>query len=244
MRRGEKLPNDQAEIVVTDHFIEYLENLEQPSQVREVLKDIIRLCEDPAGKHPLGKELTSLNTVETLQKAHRIIYGVRDDGQVGLIEVLAAGPRRDNEIYDIANTLQSKLTHEEWTQIWDILMLVEETAEDVGLDPWDYAPDPAPPGLVEAAVNSGVIDREVAEVMSKDEIVAAMEGGYTPAGVDKAAALHAAMTTARAAGHTLPDPRQIYGDKRLEPRCGVFMKRAAKPCIRRAGHSGPHRSTP
>lgn len=244
MRRGERLPEDQAEIVVTDEFIEYLEALPQRDQVREVLKDVIRLCEDPAGKHPLGSELAGLNTTETLQKKHRIVYGARDAGGVGLIEVLTAGPRRDNEIYDLMNLLRSRLTDEEWAQIWEVLELVEQTASDVGLQPWDYAPDPAPAGLVEAAISSGFLDREVAEVMSKEEIIAAMEGGYTASGVSKAAALDAAMRTARAAGYPRPSPQEIYRARIREPRCAVIMPRAGQPCIRRSGHPGPHRAAP
>lgn len=244
MRRGERLPDDQAEVVVTDDFIEYLEGLPQRGQVRQVLKDVIRLCEDPAGKHPLGSDLAGLNTVETLQKKHRIVYGARDEAGVGLIEVLIAGPRRDNEIYDLMNLLRSKLTDEEWTQIWEVLELVEQTAEEVGLDPWDHAPESAPTGLVEAAVSSGVLDREIAEVMSKDEIIAAIEGGYTESGIDKAAALDAAMKTARAAGHPRPLPKQVYGKRTTEPRCAAMMERAGKPCIRRSGHPGPHRARP
>lgn len=223
--------------------MEYLESLDR-TQVRQVLKDIVRLCDDPAGKHPLSGELAGLNTMETLQKEHRVVYGARDADGAGLIEVLAAGPRRDNEVYDLANALRHKLTEAEWTQVWDVLQLVDQVAEEVGLDPWDHTPDPAPKWKVESAVSMGVLDREYAEVMGDAELDAAMAAGFSDEGPDKAAAINAAMSTARAAGHPRPSPATVFPRRSLETRCGVIMERAGAPCIRRSGHPGAHRAVP
>lgn len=157
--------------------------------------------------------------------------------------MLTGGPRRNNEVYDIAEALRPKLTDAEWTQLRDVLDLVERTAEEVGLGPWDHAPTPAPMGLVKTAVSAGLLDEDIASTMTKDEILAAIQFGYADGVPNKAQAMEAALRASRASGAPPRDPRVIF-IARQEPRCGAILPRAGVPRIRREGHPGDHRSTP
>lgn len=135
-----------------------------------------------------------------------------------------------------------RLTEEEVTQLWDVLALLDVIVEKVGLDGWDYLPQPAEAHLVRALVQLGLLPEELAAVVSRVEAEAAMRDGYDESGQpDQYAALAAVMRAARA--------RSDYSDatdilkRRTGQRCGAQMPRARATCIRRAGHPGSHRAT-
>lgn len=248
MKRGERFPDDQAEIVFNDVFVEYLETLPVSARV-EVLVEVVRLCGNPVGTHPLSNRagegaLAGWNTVDVLQRQHRVIFGSRIEGGAGLIEVLCAGPRRDDGVYSTAAALArtGRLTDDEITQIWEALALMDIVEERVGLDGWDFRPPPAPEGMVRAAVASGVLEEETARLLSRSEIQAAIEHGWTADAPDPVAALAAALARARA-GVDTGDVTRILDDRRVD-RCEAHMPRAGALCIRRAGHPGPHRARP
>lgn len=248
MRREESFPDDQAEIEFNDVFVDYLETLTEAEQI-DVLAEVVRLCTNPVGSHPLSNrggadQLGGWNTVDVLQKQHRVIFGSRIDGGVGLIEVLCAGPRKDDGVYSTAAALAAtgRLTEDEVTQIWEALALMDVVEESVGLDGWDYRPPPAPDGMVRAAVASGLLEESTARALSKDEIQAAMEYGWSGGKADPAAALAAAMDRARTAVDVGNVTRVL--EERAADRCGALMPRAAERCIRKAGHPGPHRASP
>lgn len=224
MRRGSRLPGDQAEVVFSDILIEQLEDLGRPERT-EVLAEIARLCEAPAGKHPLHVPLPGWNTLDVLGDAHRVVYKASAPSGVGLIEVLCLGPRRDSEVYDMAVGIANSglLTNDEVTQLWEALGLLDVAAESVGLEDWDYRPAPAPEGLRWAAVAAGLLDEATASLLAKDEIKAAMADGWGAAGPDPMRALHAALTRARGSGDF--DERKIL-EARLGDRCGATMPRA------------------
>jgi hypothetical protein len=97
MRGNERLPDDQAEIVFSESFLIYLDNL-NPGERESVLAEVVALCDNPIGKHPLSNRsaadrLAGLNTVEVLAKLHRVVFAARAEQGVGLIEVVCAGPR-------------------------------------------------------------------------------------------------------------------------------------------------------
>lgn len=248
MRGNERLPDDQAEIVFSEDFLLYLDELTLDER-ESVISDVVALCENPIGKHPLSNRSTTdrlagLNTVEVLGRNHRVVFAARVEQGVGLIEVICAGPRTANAVYDVANALvrSGRLTEEETTQLWDALALLDVIAEKVGLSGWDYAPQPAEAHLVRALVQLGLLPQELAAVMSRAEAEAAMRDGYDESGQpDQYAALAAVMRAART--------RSDYGDatdilkRRTEKRCGAQMPRARATCIRRVGHPGPHRAT-
>ncbi len=248
MRGNERLPDDQAEIVFSEPFLLYLDELTTDER-ESVLADVVALCGNPVGKHPLSNKsatdrLAGLNTVEVLNKKHRVIFAARVQQGVGLIEVICAGPRTRDAVYDVANALvrSGQLTEEEAMQLWDALALLDVIAETVGLDGWDYAPQPAEAHLVRALVQLGLLPEELASVVSRAEAEAAMREGYDESGrPDQYAASTAVMRVART--------RSDYGDatdilkRRSENRCGAEMPRARATCIRRAGHPGPHRAT-
>lgn len=248
MRGNERLPDDQAEIVFSEPFLLYLDGLTADER-ESVLTDVVALCENPVGKHPLSNKsaadrLAGLNTVEVLNKRHRVVYAARVEEGVGLIEVMCAGPRTGNAVYDVANALvrSGQLTEEEATQLWDALALLDVLTEQLGLDGWDYTPQPAEAHLVRALVQLGLLSEELAAVVSRAEAEAAMREGYDESGQpDQYAALMAVMRAARS--------RSDYGDatdilkRRTERRCGAEMPRARATCIRRVGHPGPHRAT-
>ena len=109
----------------------------------------------------------------------RVVYKGSLIRGVGLVEVLCLGPRRNEEVYDIATALAvtGRLTDEEIIQLWVVLALLDVVVEQVGLDGWDYRPEPANTGLRKAAVRSGLLDADTAAVLSKDEVLAAMQHG-------------------------------------------------------------------
>ena len=99
-------------------------------------------------------------------------------------------------MYDVAEGLRSAglLSEEAFTQIWEALNLLDVTAADVGLDEWDFLPTPAPEGMRKAAVAAGALTQDIADLLSKDEIEAALENAWGPDGaVDPLRALHAAI---------------------------------------------------
>lgn len=240
MKRGGRLPNDQAEIAFSDIFVEQMESHTAAEQV-EVLADVVGLCTDPAGKHPLSKALAGWNTLAVLSGKRRVVYRVAEIDSVGLIEVLCIGPKSANEVYDIAVGLveSGALSDDDATQLWEALSLLDVVAESVGLDGWDYRPPPAPEGMVRAAVASGLLTEEVASLLSHDELEAAMEGGWSSTGADPIAALAAALTRARG---NIAFPGDTVVHDRTKDRCGAIMPRAQARCIRVAGHPGAHRA--
>ncbi|MCU1364053.1 MAG: hypothetical protein JWM55_1881 [Acidimicrobiaceae bacterium] len=240
MRRGSRFPDDQAEIVFSDVIIEQLEALGERERI-DVLAEIIRLCDDPSGKHPLSAPLSGWNTLDVLGTESRVVYKATTENNVGLIEVLCMGPRSGSEVYDMAISIATTglLTEDEVTQLWEALGLLDVVTEDVGLEGWDYRPEPAPDGMRRAAVNSGLLNKETADLLAKDELEAAMTSGWGPEGADPERALVAALERAR--GSADFSVRQILEARRGD-RCGALMVRAKSPCVRRAGHPGPHRS--
>lgn len=244
MRRGGRLPDDQAEVVFTDAFVEQLGELSGEHR-EEVLAEVVNLCSAPGGKHPLHAPLAGWNTLDVLAGHKRVIYKATDVDGVGLIEILCLGPRSDNEVYDMAAGLADSglLEPDEVTQLWDALAVLEVVAEDVGLDGWDYQPPPAPSGMVRAAVNAGVLDEETASLLSKPELEAALEHGWGERGPDPEAALAAALERARRRGRRVAGSEAAGVVKgRATPRCRAEMPRARARCIRRKDHPGPHRS--
>lgn len=247
MRSGETFPGGQAEIVFNDVFIEYLERLTEDER-QSILVDVVALCHNPAGTHPLSNRgntdrLAGWNTLDVLDKQHRVIFSSRVVDGTGTIEVLCAGPRRAEAAYDLANALvrTGRLEPEEVTEIWQALTLLDVLAEEIGLDGWDYLPPAAPAGMVRAAVAAGLLDEATARLLAKDELEAAMEHGWGPDGVDPVSALRAALRRARA-GVDPGDLTRIM-QRRARDRCAVVLPRTGRVCIRRAEHPGAHRST-
>lgn len=244
MRRGERFPADAAELGLTDVFVEQMVDLTTP-QREDVLVDLVRLCAAPGGKHPLRAPLAGWNTLEVLEGHHRVVYRASVVDGVGLIDVLCLGPRTDSEVYDMAIALRDAgvLSEEELTSLWEALAILDVVAEQVGLDGWDFLPEPAPEGMRRAAVASGLLDEETASTLSRDELEAAMTAGSGPSGPDPAAALVAALERARSRAAPLtPDEAAAIIAARSQHRCGVILPRAQRPCVRRSGHPGPHRS--
>ena len=246
MRAGGKIPDDQAEIVFSDVFFEYLATLTKIEQL-SVLETIESLTRNPAGKHPLSNttkygKLAGFNTVETLDGEHRAIFRVQVVDGVGVIEVIVGGPRRGDEIYSAANALEKsgKLTADEVTQIWDALDLLEIVSEKAGLNSWDYLPEPGAESQQRTLVGAGVLPGEIASILSKDELNEAMNAAWSNPDrqPDPDAAIEAALRRARNNSISTGD---LIASRR-EPRCGAMMPRAKKPCVRRQGHPGAHRS--
>lgn len=244
MRPGERLPDDQAEVVFTEQSIEWLIETVTAAEREEVFDTIVHLFTSPSGKHRLSSrgatDLVGFNTVEACQRAYRIIYRARADDGVGTIEIIAIGLRRDGEVYAEAHDLihSGKLTEQEQTQIWDALRLVDETKERLGLEQWDYFEDSAPEGLIKAAVAGDIVDEDVARMLTKGELNAAIEAAWAGGALDREAALAAAMR--RVASSATPD--RVFTSRR-DPRCGARMPLAGTTCIRRRGHAGAHRSS-
>lgn len=244
MRRGERFPADEAELGLTDVFVEQLIDL-AARQREDVLVDLVRLCSDPGGKHPLRAPLAGWNTLEVLGGHQRAVYRASVIDGVGLIEVLCLGPRTDAEVYDMAVALRDAgvLSEAELTDLWHALAILDVVAEQVGLDGWDFLPTPAPEGMRRAAVAAGLLDEATAAVLGKDELEAAMAAGWGPDGPDPAAAVVAALERARSRASPLdPDEAAAIIAARDLDRCGAMLPRAQRPCVRRAGHPGPHRS--
>ena len=226
----------------SDVLVEQLESRTHSEKI-DVLATIVALCEAPGGKHPLYGALAGWNTVEVLGGHGRVVYKASAPTGVGLIEVLCLGPRSGSEVYDIARGLSASgvLDPEEVTQLWEALGLLDVVVEAVGLDGWDYRPAPAPPGLVQTVVASGLLTEAVALHLSQDEILTAMAQGWLGGSADPEAALIAALERARSAAD--------FGDRdviseRATRRCGALMPRAGVRCARRAAHPGPHRAAP
>ena len=207
------------------------------------------LCLNPVGKHPLSNRgghdnLAGWNTLDVLAGEFRVVFCSKVIDDVGVIEVLCAGPRKGEAVYDIASALiaTGKLSEDEVTEIWQALILLDLLAEDIGLDGWDFKPEPGPDGLVKAAVSAGLLTEDLARLLSKDELAAALEGGWDETGANPEKALSAAMRRARASADAGNITRIMK--QRAEDRCDVFMPRKKATCIRKAGHPGPHRSVP
>lgn len=250
MKSGERFPNDQAFVSLHEEFLESLMVLTEPQRV-DVLAEIVNLCNNPAGNHTLsnqgGQRLAGWNTVDVLHREFRIVFSSRVEtgpaGPVGVLDVLVIGPRRASAVYDAAAALRKsgRLTDDEAMGLWQALALLDVVAEDVGLDGWDFLPDPAPSGMQRTAVKAGVLDEESAAVLSKDELEAAIESGWGADGnPDKESALLAAMRRARAGVASIDLGRFLTG--RRKPRCPAITTRTKQPCIRRDGHAGPHRA--
>ena len=243
MRSGERFPADQAEVVFSDIFVEQVEGNLTTAQAEEVIADIVRLCENPSGSHPLQAPLAGWNTLAVLGRSRRVVYHARLENGHPLIDVLCLGPRSNSEVYDVAKALRGAglLNEDSFVQIWEALELLDVTAREVGLDDWDYRPAPAPEGMRKAAVAAGVLTEEIARLLSRDELEAALEQGWAPDGtVDPASALNAAISRHRTSNR--PEVGAILAS-RTEPRCDAFMPRAKQRCVRRAGHPGPHRAS-
>jgi hypothetical protein len=248
LRSGQSFPHDQAELLFSDVFVEWLETRSDKEKL-SVLVDIEALCKNPVGKHPLSNRggndnLAGWNTLDVLAGEFRVVFCSQVVEGVGVIEVLCVGPRKGDAVYASAKALiaTGKLTDDEVTEIWQALILLDLLAEDIGLDGWDFKPEPGPDGLVKAAVSAGLLTEDLARLLSKDELSAALEGGWDETGANPEKALSAAMRRARASA----DPGNIARvmKQRAEDRCGVFMPRKKATCIRKAGHPGPHRSVP
>lgn len=244
MRRGERFPDDQAEVVFSDALVTQLGALTEDERT-DVLGDVVRLCAEPSGKHPLATPLAGWNTLEVLGGHKRVVYKATVVGATGLIEALCLGPRSANEVHDMAVGLVDAglLDPDEITDLWDALAVLDVVAEHVGLDGWDYRPAPPPAGMIRAAVAAGLLTEQVAALLSKAELEAAMADGWGPDGPDPHAAIVAALEIARSRDRL---PRTLDVEQvvlaRTAARCGAHMPRAGTRCIRRAHHPGPHRA--
>lgn len=77
MLRGERLPGDQDEVVVSDDVVDWITANVPDSEREAFFDDVVSLFEKPSGKHPLsnrsaGDPLAGLNTMTTLGGAHRV----------------------------------------------------------------------------------------------------------------------------------------------------------------------------
>lgn len=245
MRSGARFPDDAAEVGFSDVLVEQLEDLNDTDKIA-VVAQIHALCAAPAGKHPLSaresRALVGWNTVEVLGATHRVVFKAQLVDGVGTILALCLGPRRGSEVYTIAAALVQSglLSRDEVTDLWLALGILDVQAEQVGLDGWDYRPDPAPQGMRRAVVSAGLLDEDTAALLSADEVQAAMEGGWTSSGPDPDAALAAAMRRARGGVGFDSAARIVFA--RADDRCGQILPRAQVPCVRRLGHPGAHRS--
>lgn len=239
MRRGDSFPEDQAEVTYSDIFEEQLEAL--PAETaKQVLGDIVRLCANPGGKHPLRARLAGFNTVEVAGREMRCVYRAtppNDTNATGLIEVLCIGKRRNNEVYDAAQALldANLITGRELTQIWIAFDAVGVAAERYGLDGWDYRPTPPNEGLVLSAVAAGLVDETTARLLSESELVEVLKSATEPD------PLQVALERQRRLGPRLA-PDQLPA--RATARCGKWMPNARTNCVRRKGHPGPCRRSP
>jgi hypothetical protein len=244
MRRGARFPDEAAELLLSDVIVEQLAMM-TAVQREDVLVDLVRLCADPGGRHPLRGPLAGWNTLDVLQARRRVVYRASIVEGVGLIEVLCLGPRSELEVVDLALALTrtGALTPEELTTLWDAFAILAIVAEDVGLDGWDFLPEPAPDGMRRAAVAAGLLPADVAALLSRDEVEAAMQHGWAHDGADPDAALVAALRRARDRAVPLDaeEAARVLAARRLES-CGVVLPRAQRVCVRRAGHPGAHRS--
>ena len=229
--------------MLSDVLVEQLAEL-TPDRREDVLVDLVRLCADPGGRHPLGGVLAGWNTLEVLRGRSRVVHRVSIVDGVGLIEALCLGPRSDSEVEDTARALVAAglLDDDEATALWDALAILDVVAERAGLDGWDFLPEPAPEGMRRAVVAAGLLDAATAALLGRDELEAAMRDGWGSDGPDPTAALVAALERARdrAVPLSAEGARAVLA-ARGEDRCGALMPRAQRLCVRRAGHPGPHR---
>ena len=70
MKRGDRFPGDQAEIVFSEPFVEYLDGLSVRDR-EAVVAEVVALCHNPAGSHTLSNRCSSgrlacWNTVDVL----------------------------------------------------------------------------------------------------------------------------------------------------------------------------------
>ncbi|MGM7668555.1 hypothetical protein [Microbacterium sp. A93] len=233
--------------MVSDAVIEWIDSNVSIDEQLQVLEDIVAICRVPWGKHTLsnrgGQKLAGFNTAESVDRTYRIVFrsSITNSG-TELVEVVAVGHRHDNLVYDVANALVASgvLTDAEVQQIWEMLELLDGAMATVtGLGQWDYIPGPAPAGLQQATVASGLLDERVAKLLTTDEITAAMSAGWDPDTGE-----HRPEWALEAALHRLTssaDPDRFLA-LRGEPRCGAPMKIAKAPCIRPRGHAGAHRA--
>lgn len=227
----------------TEESIDWLAANTSASERGEVFDAITGLFTSPEGKHRLSNRATTnlvgFNTVEACQRVYRIIYRARASEGVGLIEIITVGVRRDDEVYAEANDLvqSGKLTSAEQTQIWDVLTFLAESRERLGLEEWDYFDDPAPTGMVKAAVAGGILSEEVARLLTQRELTAAMTAAWASGELDTNAALEAAVRLVASSA----TPERVLQSRRAN-RCGAHMPLAKAPCIRAAGHAGAHRA--
>lgn len=242
MERTGRLPDDQAEVVFSDRFVEQLADLDSDGQREDVLAQIVRLCAAPGGTHTLSGDLGGWNTMYVLSKNNRVVYKATREPETGtgLIEVLCLGPKGDKNLYAIAAALADSnlLDPDDVTDLWDALALVDVVAEKAGLDGWDYKPPPAPIGMQKAAVAAKVLDAKTAALLSKPEIEAALEAHYSDDS-DPDRALVAALERARS-NVTFTNPAAVVR-QRGSDRCLAPMPRANSLCMRVKGHPGAHR---
>lgn len=243
MQPGERFPENQAEVTFTAESIDWLSAHVNLSERETVFDTIAGLFASPSGKHRLSNHgstnLVGFNTVEACQRAYRIIFRAKTHDGVGAIEIITIGLRRDDDVYAEAHDLihSGKLTEAEQTQIWDALKLLQETKERLGLEEWDYFEEPAPVGMVKAAVAAGILDEDIARRLTQSELTAAMAAAWESGELDTHAALAAAME--RVATSATPD--RVLTSRR-SPRCGVWMPMANALCIRAKEHAGAHRA--
>jgi len=250
---GEHFPRDQAELVWHDAALDYLAELTTAERL-DVFAEVETLFAKPWGKHPLSyrsakDQLASLNTLSVLKGEHRVVFRASTvsvgDVATGVVDILCAGPRKGDVVYDVANALirSGALTSDEVNQCWDVLALFDVLPEQVGADGWDFRPEPATEGQIKQAVAAGTLDEDIARMLSQNELLAAADGAWTaPSPPDQGAALEAALHAARSGVHFDSANDIVLG--RREPRCGAWMPRAHAPCIRKHGHRGAHRSVP
>lgn len=243
MQPGECFPDDQAELTFTAESIDWLIANVNTSEREAVFDTITGLFTSPEGKHRLSNQartnLVGFNTIEACQRTYRIIFRAKVHESVGTIEIVTIGLRRDDDVYAEAHDLihSGKLSETEQTQIWDALKLLEETKERLGLEEWDYFEEPAPVGMVKAAVAAGILDEDIAKRLTQGELTAAMAAAWESGDLDTQAALAAAME--RVATSATPD--RVFTARRA-PRCGALMPIAKGICIRAKGHAGAHRA--
>jgi hypothetical protein len=178
VRRGQRLPNNQAEVVFLDSFVEQIAQRAVSDQI-EVLAEVIRLCDEPAGKHPLRAPLVGWNTLDVFGGHHRVVYRASIAKGRGLIEMLCIGPRSGDVVYDITCALLDAhlLTESEVTALWDALAILDVIEEEVGLDGWDYSPPPAPdPEAAVLAALERARSRAREVVDARSIILARLEG--------------------------------------------------------------------
>ena len=225
----------------SDIFVEQLEALSKHERL-DVLGAVVALCENPAGKHLLRAPLAGWNTLAVLNSERRVVYKGSLARGVGRSSVMPYPAKRRGVRHNNAVAVTGRLTDEEVIQLWVVLALLDVVVEHVGLDGWDYRPEPANTGLRKTAVRSGLLDADTAAVLSKDEVLAAMQHGWGTKGADPVKALRAALERARGSVDPTAVSRIIAG--RQHERCGVAMPRAGVRCIRRKSHPGPHRARP